>query len=70
MQNIIATDKKIKGKAKKPFLFYFSSRCSAANLLKEKALADFPEAKIFIEPTGALCSFYAERGGLIIGFES
>lgn len=42
----------------------------AANLLKEKALADFPEAKVFIEPTGALCSFYAERGGLIIGFES
>ncbi|MBQ7937304.1 MAG: hypothetical protein IJ283_02235 [Oscillospiraceae bacterium] len=70
MQNIIATDKKIKGKAKSLPFFYFSSRCSAANLLKEKALADFPEAKVFIELTGALCSFYAERGGLIIGFES
>ena len=41
----------------------------AANFLKEKILADFPDAKVFIEPTTALCSFYAERGGLIIGFE-
>lgn len=41
----------------------------AANSLKEKILADYPDANVFIEPTTALCSFYAERGGLIIGFE-
>ena len=42
----------------------------AAQALKEKVLAKFPKADIFIEPTGALCSFYAEQGGLLVGFES
>ena len=42
---------------------------NAANVLKDKVLADYPEEKVCIEPTTALCSFYAERGGLIIGFE-
>ena len=32
-------------------------------------LAEFPNARIKIEPTTALCSFYAEAGGLMIGFE-
>ena len=41
----------------------------AANLLKDKITADFPDANVFIEPTTALCSFYAERGGMIIGYE-
>ena len=30
---------------------------------------EFPNAKFILEPTTALCSFYAEEGGLIIGFE-
>ncbi len=35
------------------------------------ALRDaFPTAKIRIGQTGGLCSFYAERGGMIIGFEA
>ena len=42
----------------------------SANILKEKILADFPESDIQIEKNGALCSFYAERGGLLVGFES
>jgi DegV family protein with EDD domain len=41
----------------------------SAEILKEKVLADFPEADIEIIPCGALCSFYAEEGGLIIGYE-
>ncbi len=41
----------------------------AADSLKGKIIADFPDANVFIEPTTALCSFYAERGGLIIGYE-
>ena len=41
-----------------------------AQALKEKVLAKFPKADVFIEPTGALCSFYAEQGGLLVGFES
>ena len=37
--------------------------------LAEAILAQFPNARITIEPTTALCSFYAETGGLMIGFE-
>ena len=40
-----------------------------ANALKDAVLAEYPNAKITIEPTTALCSFYAEAGGLIIGFQ-
>lgn len=42
----------------------------AAAKLKETILAVFPKCDIFIEPTTALCSFYAEQGGLLVGFES
>lgn len=41
----------------------------SAEILKEKVLADFPAADIEIIPCSALCSFYAEEGGLIIGYE-
>ena len=37
--------------------------------LADATLAQFPNAKITIEPTTALCSFYAEAGGMMIGFE-
>ena len=40
-----------------------------AQELADAVLAQFPNAKITIEPTTALCSFYAETGGLMIGFE-
>ena len=40
-----------------------------ANKLKALALADYPDSDVKIAPTGALCSFYAEKGGLMIGFE-
>ncbi|MGM9550908.1 MAG: DegV family protein [Clostridia bacterium] len=40
-----------------------------AENLKDIILSDFPNAHIEIIPCGALCSFYAEEGGLIIGFE-
>lgn len=41
----------------------------AAQALKETVLTEFPEANIVIDKTRGLCSFYAERGGLMIGFE-
>lgn len=41
-----------------------------ANLLKAKVLEKFPNCKVIIEPTTALCSFYAEAGGLMIGIEA
>ncbi|MBQ4066841.1 MAG: DegV family protein [Clostridia bacterium] len=30
---------------------------------------EYPEAAVIIEKTGALCSFYAEAGGFLVGFE-
>jgi len=41
----------------------------AAESLKEMILAAYPNADVQIRPTGGLCSFYAEKGGMIIGFE-
>ena len=37
--------------------------------LRQEILAEFPNARFMLEHTTALCSFYAEAGGLIIGFE-
>ena len=37
--------------------------------LKAATLERFPGVRVEIEPTTALCSFYAEAGGLMIGFE-
>jgi DegV family protein with EDD domain len=41
----------------------------AALALKDAVLKEFPNARFQLETTGGLCSFYAEEGGLIIGFE-
>ncbi len=41
----------------------------AACALRDAVLAEFPNTRFTLEPTTALCSFYAEAGGLIIGFE-
>ena len=32
-------------------------------------LEKYPASPVIIEKTSALCSFYAEAGGMIIGFE-
>ena len=40
-----------------------------ANLLVDALRKEFPDARYTIEPTGALCSFYAEEGGLMIAME-
>ncbi len=37
--------------------------------LKEAVLAEFPTTRFVAEPTTALCSFYAEVGGLMLGYE-
>ncbi len=41
----------------------------AANILKEKIKALFPETDVEISKCLGLCSYYAEKGGLLIGFE-
>ena len=40
-----------------------------ADMVKEMILEEFPSAKITIMPLGGLCSYYAEEGGLLVGFE-
>ena len=40
-----------------------------ARLLMDTLRRDFPDARYTLEPTGALCSFYAEEGGLMIAME-
>lgn len=41
----------------------------AASNLQNLILEKFPHARFILDRTSALCSFYAEAGGLIIGFE-
>lgn len=41
----------------------------AAVALRDAIKSEFPDANVRIEKTTGLCSFYAERGGLMIGFE-
>jgi DegV family protein with EDD domain len=40
-----------------------------ANALVELIRSQFPNCSFHVEPCGALCSFYAETGGLIVGME-
>jgi len=42
---------------------------AAAEKLKNMILADFPGAYVRTVPCTGLCSYYAERGGMIIGFD-
>ncbi len=43
---------------------------AAALTLREMIMAEMPDAEVEIYPCGGLCSFYAEDGGLLIGFET
>ena len=45
----------------------FNQECAFS--LRDLILTKFPTASVAIAPAGALCSFYAEQGGLMIGFE-
>ena len=42
---------------------------AAAESLREKILAECPTSEITVAPARGLCSFYAELGGLLVGFE-
>lgn len=39
-----------------------------ANTIKEKILANYRNAQVSVRPMHGLCSFYAEEGGIMIGF--
>ncbi|WEV36265.1 DegV family protein [Lactobacillus sp. ESL0677] len=40
-----------------------------AKILKEKIIELYPQAQVIIRSMKGLCTFYAEKGGLMIGFE-
>jgi len=42
---------------------------AGAQVLREIILAEFPGADISIEQSAGLCLFYAEEGGLMVGYE-
>lgn len=42
----------------------------AAEALRAMLRAKYPSSGITVTPAGGLCSFYAEEGGLIVGFET
>ena len=42
---------------------------SMAETLRQRLLAVWPAAEVLVGPTRGLCSYYAEEGGLLIGFE-
>jgi fatty acid-binding protein DegV len=42
---------------------------NAANTLKALIENDLPKAEVRIQPARGLCTFYAEIGGLLVGFE-
>lgn len=48
---------------------HHANNLASAELLKTKILEKFPGAEIDIAPAGGLCSFYAEQGGILVGFE-
>lgn len=41
----------------------------AAEMLRQSLLDTYPTADIQVYPARGLCSFYAEQGGLLVGFE-
>lgn len=48
---------------------HHANNLPAAELLISKIKDSYPKAKIDVGMAGGLCSFYAEQGGLLIGFE-
>lgn len=48
---------------------HHANNLPAAESLKEKILEKIPNANVEIGEARGLCSFYAEQGGLLVGFE-
>lgn len=46
-----------------------SDNLQAAQILAEKIRAAYPECDLSIDENRGLCSYYAEKGGLLVGFE-
>lgn len=42
---------------------------AGAEIMKNMILAEFPSSRITVMPLSGLCCYYAEEGGLLVGFE-
>ena len=51
-------------------LIHHVENIAAAEVFRNKVLESFPQAKVGIDTTGGLCSYYAEDGGMLVGFET
>ncbi len=65
MKSIIETLNYVGGKIRIDHCF----NLEGAQQLKDLMLAAFPNADILIGENYGLCSFYAEKGGILVGFE-
>ncbi len=70
MNTDIYANMKARGYAGGRVRIHHAENPEAAEILKSTILTDFPDADITIGETRGLCSFYAELGGLMIGYES
>ena len=51
-------------------LIHHCENPEAAAAFEKKIHADYPAAHVVIDTTNGLCSFYAEDGGMLVGFET
>jgi DegV family protein with EDD domain len=64
----IVANMKLQGYAGGEARIAHCNNADAAASLQKLLLSEFPEAKTEVHPCGGLCSFYAEEGGLLVGF--
>ena len=60
--------KKLRFNGKKAYIAHCFNP-EAAQELKNRLLKTYPQCETDLYPLGGLCSFYAEQGGLLVGFE-
>ena len=65
----IFSDMKKNGYKGKKVRIHHATNENAAVSLKDLIRSEYPEADILICKTRGLCSFYAELGGLLVGYE-
>ena len=68
LETIVERMKEIAGKVSKVKIAHCLNE-DAAQKLKELVVANFDKVKVEVLKCKALCSFYAEKGGLLVGFE-
>lgn len=67
--NMIASHLKEFGCSRGRIIISHCKNCTAANSLKEKIESILPTVDIAISKCRGICSYYAEKGGLLVGFE-